>query len=134
MVLPDKLDKVIRLRYSLSLLLLLVTPVLVFSQSQSLQVQFDWEPVQKIHISENDFQSRLNFTNASYSVTTPSTPHFEKKIALNKATEAVNISIQNPKFQPLTAEEILVIDNILAITDRIDVKSNITINIPMITS
>jgi len=125
MVLLSKLDIMMKLRSSLYLLLLLATPVLAFNQNQTLQVILDWNPIQEIQLSETEFQTRLNFTDASYRESSPATPHFEKKIALGKDVESVSINLQNPKFESLTAEELLVVDNLFSVSENIEVKGNI---------
>ncbi len=125
MVLLNKLDFTMKLKTSLYLLLVLVFPTMVHAQDQILQLQLDWNPVLKIQIDENDFQSRLNFTDASYNETSFSTPYFEKKIPLSNQEGELDIFIQNPKFQSLTSEELLVVDNLLSFPENIEVTGNI---------
>ena len=128
MVLLNKLDIKMKLKTSLYLLLLLVIPSLAHAQDQILQLQLDWNPIHKIQIGENEFQFQLNFTDASYSETSFSTPHFEKKIPLSDQVENLNVFIQNPKFQPLTSEELLVVDNLLSFPENIEVTGNTSLS------
>ena len=114
-----------KLKTSLYLLLMLVIPTMVHAQDQILQLQLDWNPVLKIQIDENEFQSRLNFTDASYNETSFSTPYFEKKIPIGNQEGELDIFIQNPKFQSLTSEELLVVDNLLSFPENIEVTGNI---------
>ncbi|OYT13962.1 MAG: hypothetical protein B6I19_02370 [Bacteroidetes bacterium 4572_114] len=125
MVLLNKLDFTMKLKTSLYLLLMLVIPTMVHAQDQILQLQLDWNPVLKIQIDENEFQLRLNFTDASYNETSFSTPYFEKKIPIGNQEGELDIFIQNPKFQSLTSEELLVVDNLLSFPENIEVTGNI---------
>ncbi len=113
---------------TLFLLLLLVFPILVLAQSQNVQLKLDWNTIEKIQISEKEFLTRLNFTDADYDQTSPSTPYFGRKIALNGENDEVTTFIRDENFQALTTEELLVIENILAIPQEIEVQSGVAVS------
>jgi len=113
------------IKSTLYLLLILIVPVFTLAQSQSVQLSIDWNPIQKIQISDTEFQSRLNFTDASYRGNAPVTPYFEKKIALSTDANEIEVSVNNDKYQVLSSEELLHLENVLLIQETIEVQAGI---------
>jgi hypothetical protein len=116
------------IKSTLYLLLILVVPVLSLAQTQSVQLSLDWNPIQEIQVTETEFQSRLNFADASYDEGNFSTPYFEKKIPLGNMADKIDAFIQNAKFQALSNEELLLLENILSIPEEILVRSKIAVS------
>jgi hypothetical protein len=116
------------IKNTLYLTLMLVVPVFSMAQNQGVQLSLDWNPVEEIQISDTEFQSRLNFTDASYGEGNSLTPFFEKKIALSDHAGKINVFIQNAIFQALGNEELLLLDNLLSVPEEIAVQANVAVS------
>jgi hypothetical protein len=108
----------------LYLFFLMALPVLAFSQNRTLVIKLNWNPIEKIKISENEFQERLNFDNASYHENYPLTPYFEKKILFDGGMSSIRAELHNAVYQSLTGSELMAMENLLQIPEQIVVETN----------
>lgn len=107
------------------LTLALILPLWGFSAEQKYHFQLNWNGVQKFSITENETISRLHFDGADFDITTPATPSFVRKIRIDGIFNKVDVMIENPVYLTLTSNEMLVLDNLPAITSEINIESGI---------
>ncbi|MCD4774161.1 MAG: type IX secretion system sortase PorU [Bacteroidales bacterium] len=96
------------------------------SESQTLSKKIIWKKSIQYKVYENEYQKKLNFSDAIFIDEFKDLPVFYERIALPSRNFEVEANIQNAKYLPLAENEIVDVPSMLNIKDSIIIKTSIT--------
>ncbi len=104
------------------LLSLIIFPVRANAGGEQHHFRLNWSNPQKIMLPDSSFVQRLNFDDAVYE--NGNQPVFQRKIRLDNPAASVSADISNTVFQPLTQNELLLMDDLTGIGEQITVQAH----------
>jgi len=108
------------------ILTFIILPLFSYPAGQKYHFQLNWSGIQRISINEAEYLSRLNFDGAGFEISSPSTPIFSKKIRIDGNFSDVEVRIENPVYQILSSDEMLVLDNLAGFSPEIIIESSVS--------
>ncbi len=106
-------------------LLILIVPLISFSQTKRLNRDIIWTGVEQVQVAENETIQFIRFDGSSNDFENGLLPMYYERIALQDAEHFQSIEVVNKIFEPLTPAEIEIIGSSTRINSELHIESGL---------
>jgi hypothetical protein len=113
-----------KIKYFLIHLALLI-PIFCFSEIQKYERKITWSGIQQISIGQNEYITIIRFEGSENDFNNDFLPVFYERFALSLPGENIRVDLRNKIFEPLTQDEINLLEYSEHFSNEIEIKSSL---------